>query len=249
MNINPFILSQVGEKQNELILNINAIKKDELSNSIYSFYNALKNKCTFLRCYKIGDEIVAAYYWKTNHLEEGSNRSGLYVIIGFIIKEFCMRDFDLFVLYSSNFFRILENNIEISMLENSSDHLFEEIQIDTDYKMERLKDKCNNLDCVFPLGHFDKSCYIYKFLKKEKIKSMQYLYMLNNEYDFFADWTVFMYEAFRIVDLIGFGDVSSLEGYTTYSLQILENGDKIPPNIGNKIMSKEYKDYKYLIWS
>lgn len=248
MKVNPFILSQVGEKQNELIMSGDSINKIEVSDLIYSFYEALKQKDTFFRCVKNGSYSIAALYWKTNFPELSSGRKGLYIVIGFLLND-CDENFDVFWSYSMNFFRILENQFGISMQDRDSDQLFEIIQQGETEKLKKLEIECQKLEQSFKNISFKKIFCRKEGILQRNFKKISYLYILNNTPDFYANWTAFMYEAFSLISKCGNGDITNLDDYTMFSIHILQNGDKMPELDICKARVKKYRNYKYLIVS
>lgn len=246
MKINPFILSQVKEKQNELIMTTESIDKIEVSNVVYSFYDAMSDKETFFRCVKTKEYIIAALYWKTNIPEISSGRTGLYVVIGFLLTDY-EGNYDGFLSYSMNFFRTLENQFGVSMQKKDADELFEMIQQDVTDTLQKLEAACKKLK------HGIYGISLRKSFKREIMKDKRitgkkiYLYMLNDVPDFYADWTAFMDEAFFLISEYGYGDVSSLEAYTMCSIRILQNGWKMPIHDINEAQMARYKDYRYLV--
>lgn len=251
MKINPFILTQVRERQNELVLNLEPFDKQKLSESLYSFWGAWEEKLTFFRCYRVTkNEIVAAYYWRTTRTEPGSGRDGLYVVIGFKISDCSFRHF---MTYSNNFFVALEKSFGISMDEPVSDALFDRFQGDVNEMKENLLQCCKPDIPIFPdkllFGERRLQWLFYKSQRRKKQASdLSYLYIMKNGSDFYARWNVFMNEAFKLLRAQGYGDISSLEKYTINSLVLLKNGDKIPEGIvSGKLES--YRREKYLVLS
>ncbi len=245
MRINPFILSQVREKQNELIMAADPIDKIQVSDIIYSFYEAIKEKDTFLRCVKNDQYAIAALYWKTNFPEESSGRKGLYVVIGFLLNDFD-GNFNVFWSYSTNFFKILESQFGISMQSEDSDKLFEIIQQDATETLKKIETECKKLQYNLNNISLKNTFWIRKRISWRNLENIRYLYILNNTPDFYANWTAFMYEAFILINKRNDVDVSNLDNYTMFSIYILQNGDKMPAFDVSKAKVIKYRDYRYL---
>lgn len=244
--IRPFILSQVGEKQNELIFSPDQINLLELSEIIYVFFDKLRKKRSFFRCVKCKNQIIAAYYWKSCVPEPNSGRLGLYVVIGFIIpsKEF---NFDYFWRFSSAFFRMFEDHFSVNLKCNISDRFFLQIQNNTTEKMEMfLKKYIFLLDVCFEAQHVQKLSKLHMSYGISDHTSAL-IYMMNFGRSFYDDWAAFIYESFLIMNNKKEVDISTLKGYTSASLQILQNGKKIYNTHISKIKVSNNPVCRYLV--
>ena len=86
---NPFIITQIGECQNEFILSPHKlfVDKDNFSKSLYAQVDSKNISDTFLRTYAYKDDIVLVCFWATNITEELSQRKGLYVVCGIVVDK------------------------------------------------------------------------------------------------------------------------------------------------------------------
>lgn len=251
MKIKPFILTQVREKQNELVMNLEPFDKQKLSESLYSFWGAWEKELAFFRCFRVQrDEIVAAYYWRTTRTEQDSGRDGLYVIIGFIMSD-C--NYNYFMTYCNNYFNELEKRFGISMEDTICDALFDQLQGDANEKLNALHASCKPVIPEFSdkwlFSEFRLRRLFFRSQRRKKQGAdLSYLYMMNSSPDFYTRWSVFMNEAFKMLRRQGYSDISSLEKYTVNSLMLLKNGDKIPEEITSAKVRK-YRKEKYLVLS
>jgi len=251
MDINPFILTQIGDKQNELILSTYSIDKAVLTDYIYSFYDELKDKDSFFRSFKMNEYIIAAYYWKTNIPEVGSGRLGLYVVIGFVITNNSNSAdglVDSFIFYSSHFFKILEDAFNISLSSSQSDTFYNAIQTKTEEKMNYVANRFINLKTTFPKARIRYNRPIFNTDNKKQIKisTIKYIYMLNDHPNFYESWMAFGRESLSLLKTKDMWDISTLKEYTPQTIVILENGNKIP-TIVSKSDIIQYQNCKYML--
>lgn len=239
--ITSFILSQVGEKQNELVFSSNSFDKQELSNCLYSISGKLTNKSSFYRCFRMHHKIVMAHYWKTTYSEIKSGRHGLFVIIGFIVDDILLPNYDSIIGYCRQFLRELQEVFYFSFSCPISDSLFSQLQLDTDDKMERLKMHFANVAVPEPSLYFKK---IWRKSYPILAHLPQAIYCLD-EFDDLTNWTIFFYESLHYIKQ-GCWDISSHMNTSPVSLQILNNKDHFPMN-SVKVMLKRYQQCPYLL--
>jgi hypothetical protein len=253
VNINPFILTQIGDKQNQLILSPAGLEKAALSDYVYSFFDTLNDRISFFRCLKMNGSIVTAYYWSTSIPEKDSNRCGLYVIIGFITDDYS-KWFDDFTWVTRKFYEIMEDVFRISFSDELSDELFTILQTETDEKMEDIQNRFQKSIITLPKSTMPKPTSNAWFKKPRTALDMsqnqhtkiKYIYQLNERPNFFDNWDVFAKEALYVLNQGGW-DVSTLDSCTPDSLILLENGCKIPLQV-SKANIGEYQDCKYILF-
>lgn len=239
--LTSFILSQVGEKQNELVFSSKPIDKYELSNYLYSISGGLLDKTSFYRCFRLKHKIVMAHYWRTNYSEIKTGRSGLFVIIGFIIEDVLLPNYDLIIGYCVQFLRELQEVFPFTFSSPVSDLLFSQFQLDIDDKLERLKTYFANAAIPEPNLYFKK---IWRKNYPVLSRFPQAIYCIN-ESDDLSNWIVFFYEALRYIKQ-GYWDISSLVNTSPMSFCILNNGDRFPID-SVRITLKRYQQYQYLL--
>lgn len=239
--ITSFILSQVGEKQNELIFSSKPIDKQELSNYLYSVSGRLLDKNSFYRCFRLRHKIVMAHYWKTTYSEIKSGRHGLFVIIGFIVDDVLLPNYDSIIGYCRQFLRELQEVFYFSFSSSISDPLFSQLQLDIGDKMEGLKMRFANVAVPEP------KLYLKKIWRKNYPilgHLPQAIYCLDESEDL-TNWEIFFYEALHYIKQ-GYWDISSHMNTSPVSLQILSNGDHFPINSA-KVTLKRYQQFPYLL--
>lgn len=239
--ITSFILSQVGEKQNELVFSSSQFDKQELSNYLYSISGGLLQKNSFYRCFRIRHKIVMAYYWKTTYSEIKSGRHGLFVIIGFIVEDVLLPNYDSIIGYCKQFLRELEEVFCFSFSSPISDSFFSQLQLDTDDKMEELKMRVSNVAVPEP-------CLYLKKIWRKNYPILRYfpqaIYCLG-EFGELTNWAIFFYEALRYIKQ-GYWDISSHMNISPMCIQILNNGDHFPIS-STKVSLKRYQQCPYLL--
>lgn len=227
MKINPFIFSQVGEKQNETVLAIDGMDKDELTEYLYSFYDQMKEKTSFFRMFRMKRSIVAAYYWSTDIPEVLSERRGLCVVLGFLLDDRAGQTEGL-EWFSRQFFETLEKLFKVSLDAEKSDDFFRILQGQPDEKLEMLRKAGEKFREHIPeFGQIRNPFSLPRAGSKKR-----YIYMLNKNPDFCDSWNAFCREALNMIGRQCCWDISTLEGFTPQMICILENGSKIERNFG-----------------
>jgi len=256
MKVMPFMLSQIGSRQNEVVMSMEELDLDRLSDSVYSFLDDMTEDVSFFRCMRMGKDIAGVYYWSTDIPEEGSGRNGLYVIIGFIISGdfYCRDSFEWFRKCSIGFFQILEETMGISMSDELSNKLFQKLQGDAGKKMGLVQCQCQNLKWESENGFWEGLKAFISFGALGILNRIKrviwpvwklHIYLLKPDTDFFDRWTVFMRTAFNIVAKQGYGDISTLTGYTPCSLLLHEHGS-FSLEESDKANISVYKDIPYI---
>lgn len=84
----PFLISQVGMRQNAFILSPEFLlrSKDEFSSLLYTEVENKHIRNSFFRIAKYGSFIVFIYYWATTNTELNTGRGGLFVISGLMFR-------------------------------------------------------------------------------------------------------------------------------------------------------------------
>lgn len=239
--ITSFILSQVGEQQNELVFSSNSLDKQELSNCLYSISGKLLDKSSFYRCFRMRRKIVMAHYWKTTYSEIKSGRSGLFVIVGFIIDDALLPNYDSIIGHCKQFLCELQEVFSFSFSNPFSDSLFSQLQGDTGDKMEQLKTRFTNAVIPEPSLFFGK---IWRKRHPTLVHIPQAIYCLH-EVDGLTNWTIFFYESLRYIRQ-GCWDISSHTNTSPVSIQILNRKDPFPANSAKAIF-KRYQQCLYLL--
>lgn len=239
--ITAFILSQVGEKQNELVFSNNPIDKQELSKYLYTIPGGLLDKNSFFRCFRMRHEIVMAHYWKTTYREIKSGRHGLFVIIGFIIEDALLPNYDSVIGYCKQFLRELQEEFYFSFSSPVSDSLFSRLQLDTDDKIERLKMRFQNTTPPVPKIQCSK---IWRNRYAIPWHIPQALYCLE-AVDDLTNWEIFFFEALHYINQ-GCWDISSCLNISPVSVQILNKEDDFPRSC-SKVTFKQYQQCPYLV--
>lgn len=239
--ITAFILSQVGEKQNELVFSNNSIDKQELSKYLYTIPGGLLDKNSFLRCFRMRHEIVMAYYWKTTYREIKSGRHGLFVIIGFMIEDALLPNYDSVIGYCKQFLRELQKEFCFSFSSSVSDSLFSRLQLDMDDKVERLKMRFQNATAPVSKIQYSK---IWRNRYAIPWHIPQAIYCLDVADDL-TNWEVFFFEALHYIKL-GCWDISSCMNTSPVSIQILNKEDDFPGRYSN-VTFKQYQHHPYLL--
>lgn len=239
--ITSFIFSQVGENQNELVFSSNPIDKQELSNYLYSVSGRLLDKNSFYRCFRLRRKIVMAHYWKTTYSEIKSGRHGLFVIIGFLVDDALLPNYDSIIGYCTQFLLELQEMFYFSFSNSISDSLFSQLQLDTEDKMEGLKMRFANV--AVPEAKL--------YLKKSWNKNYpilgcfpQAIYCLD-ECEELTSWKIFFYEALHYMKQ-GYWDISSHMNTSPVSLQVLNNEERFPIN-STRVTLKRYQQFPYLL--
>lgn len=240
--LTTFILSQVGERQNELVYSTDLIDKDELSSYLYSLSGSPIDKPSFFRCFRMHRETVLAYYWKTTYTEVKSGRGGLFVIIGFLFDNELLHHCEPIIDYSRHFLVSLQDVFGVSFQEPVSDRFFSQLQYPVEDMLLQLHEQ------LIPADAF---CSKHTFRLKQRMRYRmrkaafpQALYCIDGS-DFFIRWMVFAREALAYVRR-GFWDISSLADTTPASFQVLCNGDLFPTAF-SRLAVRRYRRYLYII--
>ncbi len=236
--LTTFILSQVGEKQNELVYCNKPFEKLKLSEYLYNITGKLSDKSSFFRCFRMKKDVVLAYYWKTTYSELKSGRKGLFVIIGFIIDNNLLHNFEPVINYTKLFFRSLQELFNISFEETISDKFFIQLQNNVDSQMKSLK------ECAINVKSLRVKCLINIKYRRKGRNFPKAIYCVDNR-DFFINWTIFSFEALRFVKR-GYWDISNLKNTTPSSFQILNNGECFPKEL-SRILLKFYHHHFYIL--
>lgn len=236
--LTTFILSQVGERQNELVYCSKPFDKLKLSEYIYAVAGRFSDKSSFFRCFRMKSDVVLAYYWKTTYPELKSGRKGLFVIIGFVIDKNLLYSCDSVISYTELFFRSLQEFFNISFEETVSDKFFIQLQNSVDDKMECLK------ECAINVKSLRFSCLLKMKRHRKGRKFPKAIYCLDNK-DFFTNWAIFSFESLRFIKK-GYWDISTLNDTTPSSFQILNNGERFPKEL-SRILLKFYHHHIYIL--
>ena len=236
--LTTFVLSQVGEKQNELVYCNKPIDKLKLSEYLYNVTGRFFDKSSFFRCFRIKNDVVLAYYWKTTYPEVKSGRKGLFVIIGFLIDNNLMHNFEPVIGYTKIFFHSLQELFGVSFEETVSDKFFIQLQGNVNNRMEQLK------ECMINAKSFRRRCFINIKCRRKGRNFPKAIYCVDNR-DFFINWTIFSLEALRFIKQ-GYWDISTLNDTAPSFFQILNNGECFPKEI-SKISLRLYHQHKYIL--
>lgn len=239
--ITSFILSQVGERQNKLVFASNPLNKQELSDYIYKLSGRLLDKNSFYRCFRMQRKIVMAHYWKTTYSEMKSGRHGLFVIIGFIVDDVLLPDYDSIIGYCSQFLHQLQEEFRISLSCPISDWFFSQLQTDSDDKMERFKLRFQNTAVPVPKLYRRK---IGRMKCAKPRHTPHTIYRLDSSDDL-MDWEIFFFEALHYIHQ-GCWDISSHINTTPVVMQILNRNDCFPINY-ERAAFKRYRQHPYLL--
>lgn len=239
--ITSFILSQVGEKQNELVFSSAPIDKQELSDYIYKVSGNLLDKNSFYRCFRMQRKIVMAHYWRTTYREIKSGRHGLFVIIGFIVDEALLPSYDFVIGYCSQFLHELQGHFGICLSSPNSDLLFSQLQMDSNDIVEKFQLRFQNAAIPVPKLYYRKIWRI----KSAIPRHIPYaIYCLDSVEDL-MHWEIFFFEALHYIRQ-GCWDISSHTNTSPVSMRILNKKDCFPINCG-KVRLKRYRQYPYLL--
>lgn len=240
---NPFIITQIHEKQNEFILapeNL-IIEKEDFSRFIYTQIELNKIKDTFLRIFCYKKNIVLCYYWSTNILEEKTNRSGLYVICGLIVgQKLFYNNIHLFAYYFYQFITLLSKETDSDINNSYSDKCFNELQMNTEQIIGSVMLSYGSL---ITSSNQERR----NIIRLNWINKLAHNYIIIPLIDtFFHRIKIFIYESYIIYNKrVKCFDVSTNSQISPFYIKFMSNGDLIPIEI-NKITLSKYDGLKYI---
>lgn len=240
---NPFIITQIHEKQNEFILTPENLirEKDEFSRFIYTQIEINKIKDTFLRIFCYKKSVVLCYYWSTNILEEKTNRSGLYVICGLIIdKKLFYSDIHLLAYYFYQFITLLSKETDSDINYYCSDNCFNELQKNTEQIINSI---ILSYSSLITSSNNERRNNIRHNRISKLTNSIIIIPIIDS---FFNRIKIFIYESHIIYRKnVKYFDVSTNSKISHFHVKFIRNGDLIPIEINEVVLSK-YDDLKYI---
>lgn len=228
---NPFIITQIGDCQNEYILSPEKlfVDKDNFSKVLYAKVDR-QNICdTFMRIFSYEGNIILVYFWATNITEELSQRNGLYVICGNIVnKDIFMENNYLVGYYFFQLIFLLAQNTHNDINSPNSDTCFQKLQTDSYSIVHNLYDTYCHL-IMYNASHQTKrklKISLYKNNKKEPYIIMPLSDSLYEKVQIFVNESLLVYKNNYTIF-----DFSTNKKITPYYFCFINNGCIISNNI------------------
>lgn len=241
--IEPFIITQVGDQQNEFVYASNNImdNRSDFSQYLYTKLEFKKVTDSLMRCFTYKDKVVFVYYWECTINENISNRKGLYVLVGVCIpKKFFIKNFSNICYLINKYFSLLSIKFNIDFENSYSNKFFKLLQNDNNKSFTEINDILNMKSTLSP----NKCIYNIKYHNIYNKTIMIFDDNFNNRV------LIFNYEALLLIkSLRGDNfDISTNKYISQVTINFIKNRTLINENISNAAIRQIHK-VKYLIMS
>ncbi|MDO4330913.1 MAG: hypothetical protein Q4C66_16475 [Lachnospiraceae bacterium] len=202
---------------------------------------------SFFRLFKLDDEVVAVYYWKSDEYEPGTSRKGIYVVIGFIVEKPDELDINELIEYSCMFFSTAEKISNVSFSDAVADEFFRWIQKGETDLIQKFISEIGSINTYYSgkRKHIQWKKYYLKFKKYFRAKLVQNVYFLSNDISFMEYWSVFLQEAYNLY-VSGIADITNKK-FTEATISCI--GEEELPDYVEHVKIKNCNGKKYLIFS